>query len=122
MTSTDDETRYDGESMPTGDLARRAHGDDVDAFNLLYARVAPALLAWAEIRLHTRLKRVIDPEDVVQEVWSRAMDRYRDDDTPDPDKFRPWVFGVAHFVVMEALRKSRAQVAGTVELIIACFG
>lgn len=102
---------HESHPTPTGDLARRAAAKE-DVFNRLYARIAPSLLAWAEIRLHARLKRLVDPEDIVQEVWCRAMDRYRTSGGPDPDKFRPWIFGIAHFVVMEALRRTRPQIAG----------
>ena len=106
-----DESMEDEHSAPTDDLVARAGAEDAEAFNQLYSRIAPALLAWAEIRIHSRLKRVIDAEDIMQEVWVRAMDRYRKESEPPVKSFRPWLFGIAQFVVMEALRRSRSHVA-----------
>ena len=69
----------------------------------LYARVAPSVVAWASLRLTPPLRKVLDVEDVVQEVWCRALDRLA---TYDPSRasFRTWVFGIANHVILKGYR------------------
>jgi len=71
----------------------------------LYEDVAPALYAWACLRIRPSLRGRIDPEDVLQEVWLRALEAERPRDALDAS-FRPWIFGVAKNVLLEALRKT----------------
>ena len=54
-------------------LARGAQSGDVAAFCALYERVAPAVYSWARLRIAEGLRASIGPEDIVQEVWLRAM-------------------------------------------------
>ena len=37
-----------------------------------FQRVAPALQAWAELRIRPSLRTHFEPQDLVQEVWLRA--------------------------------------------------
>lgn len=68
----------------------------------LYDQAAPALFAWASLRIHRRYRAAIGPEDLVQEIWLRA---YRSFSTYDPARsFRGWVFGVAKNVLFEVQR------------------
>jgi RNA polymerase sigma factor (sigma-70 family) len=93
---------------PTHDLVRAAQDDKALGFGALYERVAPAMHAWATLRIPSPLRTAIDPEDVVQEVWRRAFeifDRYE----PERAPFRAWVFRIANYVLMEALKKSRLR-------------
>ena len=91
-----------GSSDP-GEGGERPSGEP--SFPSLYEEVAPALYAWASLRLRPGLRGRIDPEDVLQEVWVRAIEaepRRRELGTA----FRPWVFGMAKNVLLEALRKT----------------
>lgn len=85
------------------DAARR--GDD-GSFAELYRRVAPAISAWAELRIPPTLRSGLGPEDIVQEVWVRALSRF---DSYDASRgvFRQWVFGFAHNVLLNALKAQR---------------
>jgi RNA polymerase sigma-70 factor (ECF subfamily) len=87
---------------PTGELARRALRQP-DGFGELYARLAPALYAWASLRLPRTLRSFVSPDDIVQEVWCRTTERF---DRFDPARggFRSWLFGFAYRVLREALR------------------
>ena len=63
------------------------------------------MYSWAAIRIPAALRQVLDPDEVVQEVWLRAMekaDTYCSTTTP----FRPWVFRIAGYVFLEQLRKT----------------
>ncbi len=79
--------------------------DDPGArFSEHYTEVAPALFAWARLKVLGPLRDLADPEDLVQEVCFQA---YRSFDRWDPARgaFRPWLFGVANHVVQMLLRK-----------------
>ena len=89
-------------------LARAAKDGQEEQFAKLYERVAPSLFSWARLRIPPSVRPFLDEQDVVQEVWIRAVeiiDRY------DPDKvnFRAWIFRVAKNVLLEAMRKLRAD-------------
>lgn len=57
---------------------RKAVLRDVGSLGWLVLRYSPLLVAQARYRLGPRLRRVIDPEDIVQEVWAVALERAGD--------------------------------------------
>jgi RNA polymerase sigma factor (sigma-70 family) len=77
---------------------------EVPAFAVEFEQVAPALLAWAHLRVRPALRGGLDPEDLVQEVGCRAFARCGDFD-PARATFRAWLFGFANRVLLEALRE-----------------
>ena len=85
-----------------------SHGD----FATLYERVSPALVAWARLKLRGEMSRFADPEDLVQETWWRAFDRFPDFD-PERGRFRSWVFAIASNVFRELIRR-RTGIRGSV--------
>jgi RNA polymerase sigma factor (sigma-70 family) len=76
-----------------------------DALARLYPPLAPALLAWAELRLSPRLRRSVAPEDLAQEVWLRAVEVFASFD-PARVSFRAWLFAVGKRVLLELHRRS----------------
>lgn len=85
---------------------RDAKAEGVVAFNRLYEHVAPAVHAWATLRLRRDQLSEIDPQDIVQEVWLRAwraLDDFDDERTP----FRLWIFRVAKLVLLEMIRDGK---------------
>ena len=52
---------------------RRAHDGDRGSVEWLVARFTPLLLAQARYRLGDRMAKVVDPEDVVSEIWMAAL-------------------------------------------------
>ncbi len=68
-----------------------------------FEAAAPALLAWARLRIRPELRARLDPEDLVQEVGCRALLAAAGFD-PARGGFRPWLFGIANRVLLEALR------------------
>ena len=88
----------------TNVLADAAKRGEVERFSELYSRVSPALHVWADLRIPTWARRQVAPEDIVQEVWIRAMVRLRDFDQ-NRGPFRRWLFGFARRVLTESLRK-----------------
>jgi len=96
------------------------------AFQQRYEELAPALHAWAELRIRPEVRGLIDPQDVVQEVWCRAW-RQRELADPGGEGFRPWLFTVAKNVLLEAFRKLRSPAfragsAGTTARLVALEG
>lgn len=94
-----------------------------EAFRNAYAELAPALFAWARARIRPELRAWIEPGDVVSEVWCRACSA-RAEHARDPRELRPWLFGVAKNVLLEALRRARAPAfragaAGTTTRLLA---
>ncbi len=81
-----------------------ARAGDEEGFARLFEHLAPALHAWAELRIHPPQRPWVEPSDVVQEVWLRAwraLPRFE----PDAVPFRPWLFRIAKNVLLEAGRQ-----------------
>lgn len=105
-----EESPVDPHREGTEFLALRAQAGDGDRFALLYERVAPAIFAWARLRMTPELRGVLSPEDVVQEVWMRALEGFASFDGA-AGSFRHWAFGIARHVLYRQLRKvSRRRV------------
>jgi RNA polymerase sigma factor (sigma-70 family) len=106
----------------TARLARAAQAgaaseERATAFAVLYERIAPALYTWADIRIRPGVRTWLDPGDLVQEVWCRALRVFPKFDA-EQVSFRYWVFRIAKNVLLEALRKAgspadRSQTPGT---------
>jgi len=69
------------------------------SFEQLYARLAPALYAWAVLRA----PRGIEPADLLGETWLRAVRSVHDFDARRAS-FRAWLFGIAKKVLLHELR------------------
>ncbi|QIG45395.1 sigma-70 family RNA polymerase sigma factor [Nocardioides anomalus] len=90
-----------GEDEPGGEraLVDRARRGDPDAWEQLYRRAYPRLVAYARRRLVTEEQA----EEAVSETMVRAMDaigRYR----PGAAGLQGWLFGIARNVVLERYR------------------
>lgn len=88
----------------TAELVRRLHTGDGRAFQELYDRFAPSLYAWTRLRLHGGLAASLDPQDVVQEVWLRALRSFESYDATR--SFRAWILGIGKNVLLHGYRKS----------------
>ncbi len=90
-----------------------AKGGDAEGFAQLYEHIAPALHTWAELRLRPEQRAVLEPGDLVQEVWFRAW-RALEDFDPEVTPFRFWIFRIAKNVLLEATRSAqRPERAGS---------
>jgi RNA polymerase sigma factor (sigma-70 family) len=81
-------------------------GDAGADFDARYRQVAPALFAWAELRIRPELRNRLDPHDLVQEVWLRAFERRASFD-PATTGFRAWVLTIAKNILLESFRRLR---------------
>lgn len=85
---------------------RSARDGDAGDFARLYEHIAPAVHTWAALRLRPDQAAMLDPGDLVQEVWLRAW-RKIDDFDHERVPFRFWVFRIAKNVLLEASRQAR---------------
>ncbi|MFT7619503.1 MAG: RNA polymerase sigma factor (sigma-70 family) [Planctomycetota bacterium] len=110
MSGLDDKNDEHNDAKPsTGYHVARARNGDREGFAQLYERLAPSLDAWACVRVTGTLRDFIEPCDIVQEVWWRAMDAF---DRYDPKNscFRQWMFRIATNVLLEWNRKRRRKI------------
>ncbi|MEZ5988044.1 MAG: sigma-70 family RNA polymerase sigma factor [Planctomycetota bacterium] len=99
-------------STTTATLCDRWRSGRREAFPRLYGRVLPALRMWSSLRVPAGLRARLDPEDLIQEVWYRAVAGFGDFD-PARGSFRSWVFGIAGNVLRMELRSlGRRQRSG----------
>ena len=80
-------------------------GSAAPSFADEYARLAPSLRSWAEWKSRGPLGRVLEADDLVQEVCYHGYRRFATFDRAQ-GTFRAWLFGVASLVAQELLRKS----------------
>jgi len=104
-------------------LVRAAKDGGAESFGALYERIAPALYTWAEIRIRPQVRQWLEPGDLVQEVWCRAL-RAFDQFDPQTTSFRYWIFRVGKNVLLEAVRKAgspaaQGQAPGSSERLLA---
>jgi RNA polymerase sigma-70 factor (ECF subfamily) len=94
----------------TASLVGHVKAGDRQRFDGLYERLSPALYAWAYLRIQPAMRGTVDPEDLIQEVWFRAVRRL---DTHDPQRssFRAWIFTIARNVLLESFRRARRSPA-----------
>lgn len=84
----------------TNILARGFRAGRSASFPELFERVTPALRAWIELRLRRESARRIDAQDILQEVWLRALQGF---DTYDAQRsFRAWLLGIAKNVLLQS--------------------
>lgn len=107
----------------TEGLVREAKAGGSAGFGGLYERIAPALYTWADIRIRQNMRAWLDPADLVQEVWCRALRAFERFD-PQTTSFRFWIFRVAKNVLLEAMRKVgsaafQAQAPGSTTRLLA---
>ena len=97
-------------SDQASELVDRARAGDRDAWEALYRRAYPRLLAYATRRLDADGAR-----DAVSETMTRAVaniDRYRP--VPGTGGFEGWLFGICRHVVLDAQRAAGRRGYGPV--------
>jgi len=87
----------------TRDLVGRARRAPA-VFRDLYERIAPSLVAWTRLRTGPGNTGSVEAEDLLQEVWLRALAEFSRYD-PARSTFRAWIFGIAKNVSYEAWRE-----------------
>lgn len=73
------------------ELYARAIAGDADALSKLFALHQPRLVRMVELRLDARLRRRLDPTDVVQEAWLEVVERFPRWSAVESPPFRAWL-------------------------------
>jgi RNA polymerase sigma factor (sigma-70 family) len=97
--------------MRADPMGRQDPHDERDAnrrFEACYADVAPALYAWAELRIRPSMRARLEPQDLVQEVWLRGMKSYARFEERGIS-FRAWAFKIGKNILMETIRAARSD-------------
>ncbi len=87
-------------------MSASAGGNPQSELTRLYPPLAPALHAWACLRLRPEDRPRLLPEDLTQEVWLRAFQVFPTFDE-GRTSFRAWLFAVAKNVLLEVRRRAR---------------
>jgi RNA polymerase sigma-70 factor (ECF subfamily) len=82
-----------------------APGPELEA---LYAAEAARLVTWARARIRSEHRGLIAPEDIAQDTWLRAVEKFATFDAA-ATTFRAWILTVAKFVLAEATRRAFYQ-------------
>jgi RNA polymerase sigma-70 factor (ECF subfamily) len=91
-----------------GDRDLSALGATAAEFERLFEAAAPTLFAWARLRVGAVLRGRVEAEDIVQEVWVRALANFASVDGR-PEVFRAWLLGIARNVVLEAIEHDKRE-------------
>lgn len=84
-----------------------AASPEVDrVFSARYERLAPALCVWVWRHASRTLRARIEVEDVLQEVWLRALRAHAEFRGGDAE-FRSWIFAIAKLVLLELGRSAQ---------------
>lgn len=107
--SSDDPEEFPAETLM---LLQRAKTGDQHALGDLFEHLAPAIYAWADLRMTPRQRQVLEPGDVVQEVFLRAL-RGIDQFVVEGPSIRAWLFRIAKNVLLEVSRAARRNASST---------
>jgi RNA polymerase sigma-70 factor (ECF subfamily) len=83
--------RMDAGTNDPDDRYSRARAGDTEALSALFAEHAPRLVRMVELRLDARLRRRLDPADVVQEAWLEVARRFARWSATESPPFRVWL-------------------------------
>lgn len=90
----------------TEELGRAARAGDQASFAELFERVMPALYVWTQLRLRRGSRGAVEIQDLLQEVWFRALQGFQG---YDPSRsFRAWILGIAKNVLLQSYAKRSA--------------
>ncbi|MCC7011691.1 MAG: sigma-70 family RNA polymerase sigma factor [Planctomycetes bacterium] len=92
-------------------LLARGVQEGEPAWDELCGRMIEPLRVWVDLHLHGAMRGRIDPADVMQETWARAMQNIRLFDS-SKGTFRGWLFGIARNVLRDAFRANTSANAG----------
>jgi len=95
------------DSHETGRLLEKAAAGDLTAFDALFARNREPLRQLIELRLDRKLKRRVDPSDVIQETHVAALRRFDDFLARRPMAFRLWLEKTARERLVKLRRRHR---------------
>lgn len=105
-----DRTPADGTSWPaTTELIRRAQGGERPALGTLFARYYPRVQRIVRARMGTVLRSLEDPEDIVQNTFLVAIDKFDDFEIRENAALINWLARLAEHQIQNAVKRHRAM-------------
>ncbi len=95
----------------TFQLVGRAQRGDRGAFEELLTRSRERVRTIIEVRMGRSLRQKVDPEDLLQETTTRALESIGKFQWQGKESFRRWLQGIAENVVRESSKKFRRELA-----------
>lgn len=92
------------EPSMTQEFIERAQRGDREAFGALVERYQERLEALVHLRLGRRLRQRVEPEDVLQETYARALAALRSFRWTDKGSFFRWLGSIAEHVIQDLAR------------------
>ena len=99
----DDTNPLAGDGNPTTFHVRAAIRGDGQSVEWIVRRFTPILMAQAEYRLDARVRAVIGPDDLVNEVWLRALPRLSEFAVPGGERATPPVVGFLSRILLNQI-------------------
>jgi RNA polymerase sigma-70 factor (ECF subfamily) len=90
------------------ELVSKARSGDRGAFDDLVRESTDDLLAFVASRLGRNLRGQLEPEDIVQEAFLRAFERFNDFKWRGRGSLRRWLFAIAEHLIRNQSRKGIA--------------
>lgn len=97
------------EHEDTQGLIQRASGGDRAAFDTLCRNHRDAVLGTITRMIGSVARTRIDPEDVLQDVWTKALSQVRDFQWQGDGSFRRWLEGIARNRVLHLSRREQRR-------------
>lgn len=79
----------------TAEIVAAIRGGDRSAFDALFHRVGGAVYIYIRNRMGPRLRKIVDPEDVLQEVYAHAFERFASFEERGPGSMGKWLVAIA---------------------------
>ncbi len=86
-------------------LVERARSGDLQAFAELFEPLRPRLLASIRTRLSPAIRQRVDPEDVLQDTYVRALHSLSRFEWRGEDSFGRWLEAIASHVALDVVRR-----------------
>jgi RNA polymerase sigma-70 factor (ECF subfamily) len=94
------------EKDPTPELIERGRRGDRAALGEATERVRPRLLQFIEERMGHEVRRLLGPEDVLQETFARSLELLDRFEWRGRDSFFRWLAAIAEHLILNATKKT----------------
>jgi len=88
----------------TREIVEAIRGGDQAAFDDLFRRVGGRIYVYVRSRMGEPLRRLMEPEDLLQEVYAEAYRNFHTFQEQGPGSFARWMVGIAANVVNQAYK------------------
>lgn len=89
----------------TEELVRKAVRGERSAFDELASELTDDLLAFVKSRLSRSLRQHVEPEDILQDTFLKAFERFSSFEWKGPESLKRWLFAIAEHLIRNVSRK-----------------